>query len=998
MNEMIKRARTIEEKRRAYTGHVDVDYSYLKEWRDVRTLLKDKYFEEMLKENNMTEEEFAYTLQPDVELDIQESDKWFDTYEEIINGFDEEMIDTKAGIGLAAMPFSVYLKKRIGEVVDNLKNIKVEEKAFDAFLEGHVAEMFSVFGKLTALRLAIYKEHHKFRARNEKKQFIEFLKNSFGKKEDFVSFYESYPVAARVATVRTLFMIKNYSDILERIDKDHKEIEKFISVKKLVLTDISLSTGDSHAQGNSVSILKFGDKKLVYKPKNLGICLAFEAFVDWYVSKSGMLDVKIPKGIYKETYAYNEFVEKIYCRSNKEVERFYTRYGYLVAICYLLGINDLHLENVIANGEHPVIIDLETLFQIPSQIEGDSAFLDMLKRLETESVAASMLLPRQASLGGKEAINLSAFDGKGGELSGDYLAPKNVDTADFHFENIKGRFPGGDNIPQYGKNKDVDVSQYNLVIVEACEQFLKFILEHKSEALKALEVFKGKKVRALLKSTERYASMIRYADHPSYNGDMKYRERLMMNIWAYPYRDKRIIKSEVKDMLFNDIPIFFTYTDSLGVIDSHGYEYPNFFKMSGYEISRRKLLMLNEKEIKLQKTIMTLSLGIMDPFLNKRIGKIGTVSEAKTVHYILQAKNIANKLMEEAYVKDDECSFINLDCDKDEKWKLKACETDLYGGLSGMAVLYLELYRETGEERYLDFYHMLMKSAVSQAKQAAVPGAFMGRLSPIYPIILEKKYLNTVHDSEYLKDTMKALHKLTDELMEKYEHNDYVAGLAGIVRLLSLFNEAFPEIEYAKENLDKYIEFTKKRINKEYEEGKIKAGMAHGISGMMYGIVSGGKYDAKKVKELLSHEYRLGINPKKDYKWCWGYPGMIQARIALTRIDDGLVNKRQLSSLINKFETMLNESLGSDTLCHGTGSIVTTLKMLYEYTKDKKWMNYLKRYMSDMYMHSLYEGYKISRVGDIESKGVFDGICGVAWMYLYAERNINNILLLETSK
>ena len=349
-------------------------------------------------------------------------------------------------------------------------------------------------------------------------------------------------------------------------------------------------------------------------------------------------------------------------------------------------------------------------------------------------------------------------------------------------------------------------------------------------------------------------------------------------------------------------------------------------------------------------------------------------------------------------MKDDECSFINLDCDKDEKWKLKACETDLYGGLSGMAVLYLELYRETGEERYLDFYHMLMKSAVCQAKQAAVPGAFMGRLSPIYPMILEKKYLNTVHDSEYLKDTMKALHKLTDELMEKYEHNDYVAGLAGIVRLLSLFNEAFPEIEYAKENLDKYIEFTKKRINKEYEEGKIKAGMAHGISGMMYGIVSGGKYDTKKVKELLSHEYRLGIDPKKDYKWCWGYPGMIQARIALTRIDDGLVNKRQLSSLINKFETMLNESLGSDTLCHGTGSIVTTLKMLYEYTKDKKWMNYLKRYMSDMYMHSLYEGYKISRVGDIESKGVFDGICGVAWMYLYAERNINNILLLETSK
>ena len=113
MNEMIKRARTTQEKRTAYNGHADVDYSYLEEWRNVRTLLKDKQFNEMLKENNMTEEEFAYTLQPDVELEKQEFDKWYDTYEEIIDGFNEDMIDTKAGVGLAALPFTVYLKKNI---------------------------------------------------------------------------------------------------------------------------------------------------------------------------------------------------------------------------------------------------------------------------------------------------------------------------------------------------------------------------------------------------------------------------------------------------------------------------------------------------------------------------------------------------------------------------------------------------------------------------------------------------------------------------------------------------------------------------------------------------------------------------------------------------------------------------------------------------------------------------------------------------------------------
>ncbi|MCR4567499.1 MAG: type 2 lantipeptide synthetase LanM [Pseudobutyrivibrio sp.] len=998
MNEMIKRARTTQEKRKAYTPHANVDFSYLKEWRDVRTLLKDKQFKEMLKENNMTEEEFAYTLQPDVELEKQESDKWYDTYEEIMDGFSDEMIDTKTGVGLVALPYTIYLKKRLIQVIDNLKNIKVEEKVLEAFVESHLTEMFGIFGKLTALKLAIYKENHKFRARNEKKQFVEFLKNSFGKKEDLISFYKGYPVAARVATARTHYMIKNYTNILEHVNKDYKEIEEFLGKKNLVLTDISLSTGDSHEQGNSVSILKFDDKKLVYKPKDLRINQAFESFVDWYVEKSSMLEIKIPKGIYKVNYAYNEFIEKIYCKSEREVERFYTRYGYLVAICYLLNINDLHLENIIASGEHPVIIDMETLFQMPAQITGESAYIDMLKRLETESVAASMLLPNQLHMGGKDKINLSALNGKGGELEQELLVPKNVDTVDFHFENIKGRFGGGDNIPQYGEEKDVDISKYNLLIIEAFEQFMKFILEHKTEALEALELFKGKKVRALLKSTERYAAMIRYANHPRYNEDMKYRERLMMNIWAYPYRDKRIINSEVKDLLFNDIPIFFTYTDSRDVIDSFGKEYLDYYEISGYEVSRKKILMLTDKEIKLQKTIMALALGIMNPFLNDRGGRLPIEQEAKVVNYMAQAKDLANKLMLEAYEKEGECAFINLDCNQEEEWELKACELDLYGGLSGIAVVYLELYRATKEEKYLDFYHMLMKSAINQAKQASVSSAFTGRLSPIYPLLLEKKYLKTVYDIDYLKNVMKALDALTEDQMEKYENHDYITGLAGIIRLLKLVMEYLPEAGLKEETLEKYISLAEKRITKEYENKKSKEGMAHGISGMMYGLVSGGKYDANKVKDLLSYEYHAGVNPEKDFKWCWGYPGMIQARIAINKIDRSVVDKRQLNSLIRKFEAILNESVASDSLCHGTGSIVTTLKMIYEYTKDNKWLDYLKKYMADMYMHSLYEGYRVSKVSDIESKGVFDGIYGVAWLYLYAALDINNIAILEMNK
>lgn len=51
------------------------------------------------------------------------------------------------------------------------------------------------------------------------------------------------------------------------------------------------------------------------------------------------------------------------CENRDEVKAFYIRAGVLAAAAYILGIGDLHYENIIAHGEFPVIVDVETLFQ-----------------------------------------------------------------------------------------------------------------------------------------------------------------------------------------------------------------------------------------------------------------------------------------------------------------------------------------------------------------------------------------------------------------------------------------------------------------------------------------------------------------------------------------------------------------------------------------------------------------------------------------------------------
>ncbi|EJO5346882.1 type 2 lantipeptide synthetase LanM family protein [Clostridium botulinum] len=996
MNKLIEKARTIEEKRKGYSKDSVIDYSYLKEWRNVRTLLNDKYLEVMLKEMNLSKEEFSYLLQPISGIVETEEDKWYREFKEIMDSFDYEKIDYRVAVNLPTLPFSKYLAREIKKVINQLNEVKVSEEVVDSFIEAHVIEMFNIMGRIIALKLEEYKQTHSFISEDNETRFQEFLKSTFLSKESFLKLFEEYPVAARVATVRTMYLKNNFCKILKNIENDHDEIKKFLTIDFLSLTAIKLSTGDSHHQGNSVCILEFQDKKLVYKPKNLKICKSFEKFIDWYTNSSELLPINIPKGIYKDEYTYNEFIMPKFCQNEKEVENFYIRYGYLIALCYLLNLNDLHLENIIAHGEYPIIIDIETCFQASVEMENNSIYIDLLRYLEIDSVSNSFLLPRQISVGSDDDIELSALSGREVKLSKTFLAPTEVNTDKFHYKKVPGYFAGADNIPKLSDNEEAEVKKYSLRILEGFDDFISFIMENKNECLKILEVFRGQKIRLLTKGTEKYASMIRYASHPNYNREMKYRERLMMNLWAYPYLDKRIIKSEVNDLLFNDIPIFYSYTDSRNLIDSNGNVYKDFHKLSGFELSMDKIKGLTEKEIRIQRNIIINELGVSDSYLNQKVTKRDISFTVQKFDYLKQAKKIANILINNAFIKGDKCSFINVDCNEKNKWKFIPCDESFYGGLSGISVLFLELYIKTREKIYFQYYQMLIHTAIEQTKNTGFEGAFTGWLSPIYPLILEYKYLNTISDDEFIKFTIKKLESLKIDDIRKVSKADYISGISGIIRLLSLIQPTFGD-KYISENIIKT--FSKVLFDK-IENGQEKAlenvGIAHGISGIMLGLGSSGIVDSEFIKTYLLKESKMKIPQKDIYKWCWGLSGMIQARLQLLKINPLNVDKKQLEELMEKFEKSISSIPNEDSLCHGNGSIITTLKMIYEYTNEEKWKLLLELWISNLNMNALFDFYKISKIGDIQTKGMFDGISGVGWIYLYASSQISNLLLLET--
>lgn len=990
MNKIIEKSRTISEKKSGYSQNTFIDYRYLTEWRDVKTLLNEKYFDIMLKETGFSKEEFAYSLQPNNEIEITEDDKWYKDFIQIIDSFDFSKIDYKVGIYVPSLPFSKHLLNHIEQTTKQMNKICVSEDVINSFVEAHLMEIFNINGKLLAASLERYKKDHDFKNKSKTARFQEFLRATFYSKESFLKFFEEYPVAARITTIRTSYLIKNFVNMLNHLENDSNEIKDFFKINKLNLTKLKLSTGDSHEQGKSVSILEFGNKKIVYKPKNLKVSEAFEGFIDWYANNSKLLPIKIPKGIYKNDYSYNEFIEFDYCKNEKQVERFYLRYGYLIAICYLLGLNDLHMENIIAAGENPVIVDIETIFQNIPDIEISSINMELTKYIEIDSVLNSCLLPKKIDVGFDDQVELSALKGQKKKLSQLFLTPVGINTENFRYEKKSGYFEGASNIPQLVDGNNVDYQKYRLNILEGFNEFMSFILENKKECIEKLNSFKGLSIRSLIKGTEKYASMLRYSDHPCYNNQMKYRERLMMNIWAYPYSDKRIIKSEVNDLLFNDIPIFYTYTDSKDLTDSRGFIYKNYYEKTGLELATKRIEQLSKKEIRRQQTIMYLSLELLDDQLNKEKPLRDINFSVQEFDYIKQAKLIADQIIEESYLKDGECSFIDITCDNNKHWHVSSSDESLSDGLSGIALFFLELYMKTRVEKYLNYYKKIIHTAVNQAKYKGLESAYTGWLSPVYPLLMEMKYLNTLSEEEYINLTIEKIESLSLKDIDKLQRGNYGFGMSSIVRLLSLMSTFKYKNQLSDKSINKFLESTKNEIVNNSEKVEI----TYNLSELALAYASQKKMNDADVAELLFREYKTNIFKDNKMKQSQVLSGMIQDRLEILKLRPASIELNQLNDLIERFYKSLKKMKSNDTIFYGNGNIIITLKMLYEYSGEERWKENLKLWMSNLTIHSIFNGYGIPSVFDLDSKGLFNGLSGIGWLYIYVSGSINNVLML----
>jgi lantibiotic modifying enzyme len=210
--------------------------------------------------------------------------------------------------------------------------------------------------------------------------------------------FARYPVLARILAGSTLDWVESTAEMLARLGADRDELARAFGRGSGPgpVDDARAGLSDPHGGGRTVSILRFADgTKVVCKPRPLGAERAFAALADWLNGAAEGPELQPLRVLDRGAYGWTAYAAREDCADAAAVERFHERAGKLLCLAYLLGGEDLHHENVMACGEHPVLIDLEVLLRPSTRNEGigDSSAMPSWEGAE-HSVLAPGLLPR----------------------------------------------------------------------------------------------------------------------------------------------------------------------------------------------------------------------------------------------------------------------------------------------------------------------------------------------------------------------------------------------------------------------------------------------------------------------------------------------------------------------------------------------------------------------------------------------------------------------------
>lgn len=990
-----------------YDGNILSDN--IKTWTSRKSLCTEELFNLSLREKNISHKDFNLGIKElnendmDIIAKVCQEMTWYRKAIEILeNEKAYKQMPDVIDFSFALRPFLNYLKNSFEAIEINGFSISGREAFYIHFVE----ELGQIASKTLVYDLHNLKSKKILQGDTSNDRFVYYMKERFGSKNSMLEFFEDYPVLLRILTERTLFHLENYKEFIRSIEQSLPDIKKIFSISEPYhMSKISVGAGDSHAGGKTVILFDLNEKRFVFKYKNLEIGERFNVFLDYLEKLTGKEFYKINRLI-KNNYCIEEFVQNVECKTKDEISKFYHRFGEYVALAYLLCGNDFHYENLIAHGEFPVLIDIETLIQNDSPVKyQDNPYIKIALK-KHDSVLSSALLPFKAYgnrieplAQGREkgdGIRISAFDGKKQKSPYKGLGLVNINTDEVRFEYVDYELEGSNNIPRYN-GEEVNAEPYKKEVVKGFEEICDYFRTNCEEIIMKIEdIFSDVIVRNVIKTTQKYADMIGYGYHPKCMKDYTEREKLFENLWAYEYKNKAAVLPEIKDLLVNDVPIFYNNTSSLDLITSNGECLESYYKRTAIDRVKERIMRFDKREYRYQKLLLELSLGIYEMVSsNMNIGS--------TPRRALD--NILDNLYKRAIYDTNKnmVAFEDFLYDGDGSLDYNALNAELYDGLSGI-YLFILYYAKNYPNANIEILKSAMERSLFKLPKKTGKNtrfsAYIGKYSILYPLYHKIKLEGNNEDLLLAEELLSNLDfEINQDGCEK--NADWLGGVSGLIQVL---------LNYYK--LTKKAHFLDKaeKLSKMWEKTEVNlCGFAHGYSGIIYAAFSlyletGKVCYLERVRDCINQEnqyfdgkvwkdLRKGKNSYSH--WCHGTVGIGLTRLFL--LEHGYNDEQVNKDLIRCLDNVMSSKSVETCLCHGNMGRYLFLKE----AQDSEFVSesikpQIEVAISKIINNIFSDGIQIVTFGDNSVLGLMTGITGIGYGLLRELNNkVPNILCLE---
>ena len=818
------------------------------------------------------------------------------------------------------------------------------------------------------------------KGKDAKEEYEYFCSRIAGDAENVTALFEQYPVLYRCMEKKIGQMVDFYEEILCFFKQDREEICKKLCKGREIrrIVKISGSFSDLHNQGKQVLKIRLDDgTDILYKPHSMENEESYQRLLRWLADMTGLTQYDYPFLSY-ENHSWSSIVRYQTCKSEMELERYYRRLGVHIFLAYLLGTKDLHSENVIASGEYPVLIDLETLVNITFNRKRATANEEICYQL-AQSVLYTGLLPFYSWNYNGNGINSSAISGIEGQVY-PFKVPriKNAGTSDIYIDYC---------YPESGKDENLATvngkfqspSGYRMELLEGFKGAYQAVLGKKKEFSAMLEELRETKSRFLLADTQRYAMLLAGSYHPSLLKDGADRELFLWTMWmGRSEKGKNIIKSEVKDLLDGDVPYFSYRLSETALYDSREERFGGYFEKPAMDILHDRLEKLDADDRDKQCGYICLALALMPENSEDCINRVYSAKRMPKEKDALKdgrdAASVCSKLTERllkyAVWNHDKTQVgwfkVQMSAYGKQTWNIMPMNMYLYDGLAGMLLIFDALKRKSDRKEIADIAVTLKKMLFcytdagitsSDRLNTKNTGAYEGEASILYTYLLLNRQTGEGVYLEYAKRHA----EIVGRLLGADNKYDLLTGNAGAAAVLLMLYEAAEDskylsmAEYAVEVLFMKAQRQETGVGWTVEKGiPPMAGMAHGNSGVLMAVTTLWEKTGRKKYQALAEEI-------------WAYENTLYSREKN--------NWRDVRGEDEKDDT------GAVAWCHGAAGVLLSRVYCYQHACTKEWR---KRMKNDM-MHA-YE--KVKDCWRRDSFTLCHGTCGNLWILEKAAKAI----------